>query len=190
MPETAPPIAEPPKDSKDLLKTPPEEAKELEALIAQGHQAHNRVGFLTFLGILVLALTLWYFKSDNLPFDKVDRSYPEHLQHLVKNYVEEDLKAQEGGKRERAVPRYPQQLYAKLRTDIYFVSGIGLLLAVLFVYMEKAKTTRNHLLVYRALAREIEKLRLRLKEAEGGRKKKGGEGESAGSETPPAAPGA
>jgi len=68
-------------------------------------------------------------------------------------------------------PEWPILMYTKLRKDIYLLAGAAVLLAVVFILIEKAKLHRNDLLVYRCMAREIEKLRQRVKSLESTGKK-------------------
>ncbi len=155
---------------RDLLKTSPAEAREMENLIARGHQAHNVVGALTFVGIAVLIVVgLYYEKLDKLGVGDMPYRYPDYLQQLVQNQVKKDRDTY-GARKPSSVPEWPRALYVKLRMDLYIIAGASLLLALIFVHIEKAKLRRSDLLVYRALAREIEKLRTRIKQLEGGKK--------------------
>ncbi len=178
-------------DKRDLLKTPPVEAEEMERLISKGHQAHNVVGALTFVGIVVLAAVgLYYSRLDKLGTGEGDKRFPAYLDHLVHNQMQKDRETYVT-RGDSIQPIWPRQLYLKLRQDIYLLAGAALLLAVIFIHVEKAKMRRNDLLVYRALAREVEKLRMRIKTLEGkggGEARAGGTG-GAGASAPPGAPG-
>ncbi|MCX7934106.1 MAG: hypothetical protein N3A66_02470 [Planctomycetota bacterium] len=166
---TSAPANEEKKDERDLLKTSPEEAKELEALIERGYRAHNRAGFFSFLSLTLVVLAVAFYKFDWLPTDQTEgRTFRDHLHILVRNHEEERLYA----KNAAVVPRYPEVIYARLRQEAFLVAGLALLLALAMLHAEKARIDREHLLMFRALAREIEKLRLRLKLEEGGREKK------------------
>lgn len=151
---------------KDLLKTTPDEAKEMDDLIKKGHQAHNTVGILTIIGIALLAIGGLYYRYDRMPGES--RSFSKRLDTMVANQMEQDVNAFRKSKSIVAA-YWPRELYQKLRRDIYMLCGLALLLLLVFVHMEKAKLKRSDLLVYRAMAREIEKLRLRLKQLEGGK---------------------
>ena len=80
------------KEERDILKTSPEEAKELEALIERGYRAHNRSGFFSFLSLALLVLAAAFYKMDWLPTDKTEgRAFIDHLHILVRNHEEERL---------------------------------------------------------------------------------------------------
>ncbi len=157
------------KGEKDILKTSPEEAKELEALIERGYRAHTRAGFFSFLSLALLIAAVAFYKVDWLPTDKTEgRAFIDHLHILVRNHEEERLYA----KNAAVVPRYPEVMYERLRQEAFLIAGLALLLALAMLHAEKSRIDREHLLMFRALAREIEKLRLRFKSEEKGRDKK------------------
>lgn len=156
------------REEKDILQTPPVEAEEIEEFIQKGSNAHNTVGILTLVGVLILIGALLYFERlDVIRHQRAWVDYPALLQEQIENQVRKDqatyvVRRGQGSQ----TPIWPLQLYRKLRFDLYLVAGFALLLALVFIHIEKAKLQRNDLLLYRSLAREIEKLRLRLKELE------------------------
>lgn len=151
---------------RDLLKTSPAEAAEMQDLIDKGLRAHSTVGALTFAGIVVLLLAgLYYARLDKLD-TQMGVQYSDYLDNMVRSQYARDCIAF-GAKEPLEHPSWPLRLYLKIRKDIYIISGAVLLLSLVFVLIERAKMRRNSLLVYRALAREIEKLRLRVKQLEG-----------------------
>ncbi len=173
-PAAAAPEAAPASERKDILKTPPVEAKEMGALISRGLTAHSVVGFLTFVGIALLIAGLLYFRFDRLPGERRFGGKDGVLDQWVRNQVDMDQRTYKRVPTETVqIPGWPLMFYRKLRNDIFLLAALVLLLALVFLYIEKAKMRRNDVLVYRALAREIEKLRLRIKRMEAGKPSSG-----------------
>ncbi len=153
---------------KDILKTPAVEAREMEQLIRRGHSAHAVVGVLTLLGVVVLALGAFFYENYENVFYREAKNEP--FSHYLKREMEVQLSQERDFHNVSSTdnvppaPRWPLDLYRKLRLDMYVLAGLAVLLTLVFIYIERAKGRRNDLLVYRALAREIEKLRQRVKE--------------------------
>ncbi|MBN2713103.1 MAG: hypothetical protein JXR97_11835 [Planctomycetes bacterium] len=159
--------AEQTKDRKDILNTPQPEAEEMDQLINKGLTAHNTISFLTVLSILVIGLGVLYFKFDKFA---PGQSYADKLQVMIDTQSDKDFRAYRFGD-DVYRPNWPLNLYKKIRSEIFLVSLLVLVICAVFIYIEKAKMRRNDILVYRAMAREVEKLRLRIKKLEGGEKK-------------------
>lgn len=156
-----------PSAALDPLKTPPEEARELEALIAAGQRATGTVGALTLVGVLLLAAVFLYYR--HLDYTRDNGSFllfPTYLDWLLENQTRRDRETYVTRQTASEVPQWPLAVYGKLRGDLYLVAGLMLALALVFTHMERAKGQRGQLLVYRSAAREIEKLKLRVRELE------------------------
>jgi hypothetical protein len=161
--------AAPPSAGADITATPASEAQEVDRLLKAGHNAPSLVALLTGLGVgLLLLLGLYYGRYDVYPLENRTVAFPAYLDTLVENQVVKD-RVTYGARRPSDFPVWPEVLYGKLRMDIYLVAGGAFLLAFLFVQIALARARRNDLLVYRALGREVEKLRRRVAELEGRR---------------------
>ncbi len=160
---------------QDILTPSPAEARELERFIDTGHRSPHTVTLLSFLGIVILLAGLLYWdKLDLYPYQAAtERQWQpfggEVLPMLVKTQHLKEAKAyrlQPGVETAPPDPYWPAVMYGKLRADIFIVAGLALLLGWVMLRIERAKARRNDLLAFRALAREIEKLRLRIRELE------------------------
>lgn len=153
---------------QDVLKTPSEEAREMEQFLAAAQNAHVRVGWLTLLGVLLLASLVMYFGRFDYARDNGRwQKFPSILSTLVENQTAKDRQTYVTRKgAESFVPVWPERMYLKLRLDMFLAGGVVLLMSLVFLLSEKAKLQRNDLLVFRAMAREIERLRQRVKALE------------------------
>lgn len=161
-----------------LLDTPPPEAKEMDALLQSGLQAHNTIGFLTFVGIIAIGLGMLYWRSDRV---SGDIPYANTIDQQVRDQAEKDMRSYLADE-QVYYPDWPIEMYQKLRDELFSVALVTLLLALLFIHIERARMRRSDVLVYRALGREIEKLRLRIKKLEGA-EQSGGEDATAEEES-------
>lgn len=170
------------KDKKDLLNTPAPEAAEMDALLNAGLQAHNRIGFLTFIGVILIIAGVLFWRTDRITGD---RAYADILDQAVRTQADKDYRAYRMGE-DAYAPKWPIEMYQNLREQIFGIAALTLALAFVFLFIERARMRRSDVLVYRAMAREIEKLRLRVKQLEGKKGKAGmndkGEEESATSD--------
>lgn len=173
MPETIPNNSTPetdagatPEKKQDLLKTPAVEAAEMDMIIQQGANAHNLAALLTFVGIFVLLAGLYYYRMDKWPGG---RRYQDVLKVQLQTQTEKDKAAYLTNESVPYIATWPLDFYDKVRDDMFMIAALTLILCGIFVFIEKAKLRRADLLVYRAMAREIEKMRLRIKELEGGK---------------------
>lgn len=190
-PTNSPPEANSEGVKRDPLKTPLHEASEIEALIRGGHSSHIVVGLLTIIGLAIIATGFGLYKFDTLFFaeGKGDQTFAQWLKLQVDKDQADFRRSLKNKNGSTAKLTWPVPFYHKQRRDIYLVGGLVAALALIFSLIERAKMRRQDLLVYRAMAREVEKLRLRVRLLEGKKNKSGGEAEtSAPASTPPTAP--
>lgn len=162
---------------QDILTPSAVEARELEQFIDTGHRSPHTLLLFSVLGVVVLIIGLLYFqKLDFYPEGGSWRQFgDESLPFMVENQAKREWGAyrlQPNVVSPPDAPGWPLVLYTKLRLDIYIVAGLVLVLCWVLMRIERAKSRRNDLLAFRALAREIEKLRLRVRELEGGKDEK------------------
>lgn len=155
----------------DILTASPAEARELEQFIDSGHRSPHTLLLLSVIGVILLFCGLLYWdKMDIYPEKGGWRQFGrESLPIMVENQAKREWRAyrlQPGVETPPDSPQWPVELYFKLRMDIYIIAGLVLLLCWVLMRIERAKSRRNDLLAFRALAREIEKLRLRVRELE------------------------
>lgn len=173
-PETSspmPPAGTPGSDKRDILKTSPIEQAEIEHFIAKGHSAHSTVFLLSLLGILIVLMGAMYWNhfdyyKDGDEYVRFGRTI---LPALIENQNKRDWQTYQPRRDVRVPPtppHWPGIIYSKLRFDSYLIAGLAFLLALIMIHIEKAKMRRNDLLIFRAMAREIEKLRMRLRQLE------------------------
>lgn len=170
-----------PQDKRDLLKTSPVEQAEIEHFIAKGHGAHSTVFLLSLAGILLVFLGAMYWNHFDFyrDGDEYVRFGQTMLPALIENQNTRDWNAYQpraGVRAKPTAPSWPVVLYRKIRFDSYLIAGLAFLLALVMIHIEKAKMRRNDLLIFRAMAREIEKLRMRLRQLEKEKKENGGTG--------------
>lgn len=167
----------------DILTPSTEETRELEKFIDAGHRSSSTITLLSIAGVLLVLVGLLYWdKLDIYPYQDVSgRQWQSFggkvLPTLLRNqHVKEvnSYRLQPNVVTPPEEPFWPRTVYFKLRTDIFLVAGLLLILCWVMLRIERAKGRRNDLLAFRALAREIEKLRLRIRELEGKGKKEGG----------------
>lgn len=160
---------------QDILTPTPAEARELERFIDAGHRSSSTVTLLSVFGILVLLAGLLYWdKADLYPYQTAAQRQwqpfgKEVLPTLLKTQHTKETGAyrlQPGVDTPPAEPVWPLVMYGKLRADLFIVAGLTLLLCWVLVRIERSKGRRNDLLAFRALAREVEKLRLRIRDLE------------------------
>lgn len=156
---------------QDILTPSPSEARELERFIDSGHNSSGTIAGFTFLGILFLFCGLLYW--DKLDLYQYNEKWmlfgSETLPFLVENQARQERNAyrlQPGVENPPATPAWPQLIYKKMRMDMYVLAGLCILICWVLLRIERAKSRRNDLLAFRALAREVEKLRLRVRELE------------------------
>lgn len=159
----------------DLLIPSAEEARELERFIDSGHRSSHTITLLTLLGMVVLLAGLLYWdKLDLYPYQgAASRQWQPFgekiLPALVKNQHIKEVKSyrlQPGVENAPETPYWPETMYGKLRMDLYIIAAMVLVLCWVLLRIERARGRRNDLLAFRALAREIEKLRLRIHDLE------------------------
>ncbi len=153
---------------REMLKAPPEEARELEEFVKEGLSAHQTAGRYMILAILVLAAAFLYWdKLDYVHTDLGFQAFGDKVLPRLLNEANDRAWAtyQPRSRAERPEPpRWPVGLYNKIRFDIYLVGLLLLLFGWMLLRIERVKMQRNDLLVYRSMAREIEKLRLRVRQ--------------------------
>lgn len=152
---------------RDILTPSSAEERELAKFIDSGHNSSTTISLLTVLGLIVLLATMLYWdKFDVHPDHGEFVSYKEiTLPAMIDNQARKDsLSIKEDQIIE--APYWPLEMYRKLRFDIYLIGGMIFLLCIILTRIETAKNRRNDLLAFRALAREIEKIRIRLREDE------------------------
>jgi len=157
-----------PVHERDLLSCPPEEARELEQFVESALRAPRRIALYTLLGILILATSLLYFRRFDVVREQSRwQSFPGVMDKLLENQLRKDAEIYVVRKNtETGIPSWPQTMYRKLRQDGFLAAGAMLLLALVFIRSERARLHRNDLLVYRSMAREVERLKRRVNELE------------------------
>jgi len=148
------------------------EKRELENFLNRGYRTHTVIYLLSFVGLLLFLAAMLYWNT----FDYFKDPHSGEWRPYVGEILRFDLKNQAGRDYTTFQPRanvkgprpahWPVKMYAKVRFDIYLISGVVLLLALIAIKIEGAKAHRRELLILRALLRENEKLRLHLKEME------------------------
>lgn len=153
---------------RDLLACPPEEAREMEQFVEGAIKAPGRIALYTILGVLILAVTLLYFRRFDVVREQNQwQRFPAVMDRLLENQLRKDAEVYVVRKSmETEVPSWPQAMYGKLRQDGFLAAGAMLLLALVFIRSERARLHRNDLLVYRSMAREVERLKRRVNELE------------------------
>ncbi len=153
---------------RDLLACPPEEAREMEQFVHGAIKAPSRIALFTILGILILAIGLLYFRRYDIVREQGQwQKFPALMDKLIENQMRKDAEVYVVRKNTEAeLPSWPQVMYGKLRQDGFLAAGLMLLLALVFIRSERARLHRNDLLVYRSMAREVERLKHRIKELE------------------------
>ena len=160
----APTSAVPPAD--DPLVPSALEKRELERFLNGGHRTHTTIFLWSFLGIAVFLGAMLYWNTFDYirdPNTEQWQPFNDTLGFALKNQVSRDYSAVQRGK-SPSTPRWPLTLYHKARFDTYLIGGVALLLALIIAKIEGAKAHRRELLIFRALLRENEKLRLRVQE--------------------------
>lgn len=161
------------KERRDILTPTPEEERELARFVDGGHRSGRTMMVLGFFGIFVFLVALLYWDRLDLSPQPGTGEWQafgtETLPGLVRTQHLKETKTyrlQPGLENPPPEPIWPEIMYNKLRADIYIIGGMMLVLCWVLVRMERARARRSDLLAFRALAREIEKLRLRIRELE------------------------
>ncbi len=149
------------------------EEAELQRLINSGHSAYSRITIMTIIGVILLFAGLMYWdKLDYYPVgenSKWEKFGAQYLPSLIENANNRQASAyvlKPNVASAPAAPEWPEALYGKLRFDIYIISGLVFLLCLIHMRVESAKGQRNDLLLFRTMAREIEKLKERINKIE------------------------
>lgn len=161
------------------------EIADLQALLKSAHTAYRRIGYLTLLGVVIfISGLLYYGRLDYYPLERGDRWVDfsaEYLPTLVENdraMLEDTFVFSPGVSKLERPQRWPEIMYCKLRFDIYFFGVMVFLLCLVCLKIASARSKKNDLLVFRTMAREIERLRTRvqsLESGDGGKAADGGE---------------
>lgn len=148
----------------EWLETPEEEARDLADLIAAGHRSAGLTSMWTVAGValVLLAFSCYYFDrmpgASNEPFERT-------LERHVALQAERDYNAYRHGPGATGlmVAEWPMEAQRRSHEDAFLAAGLALLIGFVFLQIERAKLRRQDLLVYRALAREVEKLRMEVR---------------------------